>query len=84
MKRQFTLLWAVADDKLLLFVRCGISIRDVVAATELFVSCVDRAQSVGRALYHAFSATILDALGAMPTRMSFDRLALVDDSIREV
>uniref|UniRef100_A0A914ZUI6 Midasin n=2 Tax=Parascaris univalens TaxID=6257 RepID=A0A914ZUI6_PARUN len=64
--------------------RCRISIRDVVAATELFVSCVDRAGSVSRAFYHAISATILDALGAVPTRMSFDRLALVDDSIREL
>ncbi|VDM40792.1 unnamed protein product [Toxocara canis] len=64
--------------------RCGISIRDIVAATQLFISCMKHTHSVTRALYHAFSATVFDALGAMPARVPFDRLDLINDSIREL
>ncbi|VDK36668.1 unnamed protein product, partial [Anisakis simplex] len=44
---------------------------------------MQRTSSISRAIYHSLSATIFDAIGAIASRVTFDRDSLIGECVRE-
>uniref|UniRef100_A0A0R3RTL0 Midasin n=1 Tax=Elaeophora elaphi TaxID=1147741 RepID=A0A0R3RTL0_9BILA len=65
-------------------IRSTITIRDIVAVTQLLIAAFSRSNSPFFAIYHAFSATLFDAFGTLSTRVSLDCDALAKKAIDEL
>ncbi|KAI1718698.1 AAA domain (dynein-related subfamily) domain-containing protein [Ditylenchus destructor] len=60
--------------------RHTLTTRDLVAIAQSFSSCVKMDISIGKAIQHAISANLLDALGVVQHRVAFDRVLVAEKS----
>lgn len=52
--------------------RITITIRDIIAVSQLVIAALSRSNSPSSSIYHAFSATFFDAFGTLSARFSLD------------
>ncbi|VDN24368.1 unnamed protein product [Gongylonema pulchrum] len=64
--------------------RSTTTIRDVVAIAQHIAATLPRLNSPASAIYHAFSATLFDAIGTVPTRASLNLDILTKQAVSEL
>ncbi|CEF65608.1 Midasin [Strongyloides ratti] len=64
--------------------RFPFSIRDVVAASEMFEACFNKGISIALSIYHSFSSILFDSFGIMISRSSIDENEIKNDCLNEL